>query len=87
MPQIMKDIPKGLKKGKLTFIEITKQYWKNFRQVRYGLFQCDCGNMKEIQVNNFLQGHTNSCGCLYKERDWSHMIEVNKRKIGTKYKK
>lgn len=87
MPRELKDIPTGLKKGRLTFQKITKQEWKNFRQVRHGLFQCDCGATKEIQVNNFLQGHTQSCGCLYREVDRSYMRVVNKRKIGTKYRK
>lgn len=87
MPRELHDIPTGLKKGRLTFLKITEHTWKNFRQVRYGLFQCDCGKLKEIQVNNVLQGHTKSCGCLYKEVDRTYMKEVNKKKIGTKYNK
>ena len=87
MSRELPDLPIGLKKGRLTLLRISKQEWKNFRQVRHGLFQCDCGTIKEIQVNNVLQGFTKSCGCLYKEVDRTYMKEVNKRKIGMKYKK
>ena len=29
--------------------------------------QCDCGNMKEVLMNNLTNGSTNSCGCLKSE--------------------
>lgn len=35
---------------------------------RYGTFQCDCGNTKEIRIDQVLSGTTKSCGCLYKKR-------------------
>jgi len=33
-----------------------------------GLFQCECGNQKEIRISNVKAGVTKSCGCLQIER-------------------
>lgn len=32
--------------------------------VRYGLYQCDCGNQKEIKISSVVLGRSKSCGCL-----------------------
>lgn len=32
------------------------------------LCQCDCGTVREVKKSNLLRGHTQSCGCLMKER-------------------
>jgi hypothetical protein len=32
------------------------------------LCRCECGNKKEIQLNNLRSGHTKSCGCIWEEQ-------------------
>lgn len=34
---------------------------------QYWLFKCDCGNLKEIEINNVTSGKVQSCGCLHSE--------------------
>ena len=34
----------------------------------YCICKCDCGNIKEIYLQNVKNGKTQSCGCLHKER-------------------
>lgn len=34
-------------------------------KVRYGLFICECGVLKEVRTQSVLQGMTSSCGCKY----------------------
>jgi hypothetical protein len=29
--------------------------------------KCDCGNEKDVIIDNLIRGHTKSCGCLNKE--------------------
>jgi hypothetical protein len=41
------------------------------------LCQCSCGNAKRVLATNLIQSHTNSCGCLVKER-----FRPDKRYIG-----
>lgn len=31
------------------------------------LCRCDCGNVRTVPANNLVNGHTKSCGCLYRE--------------------
>lgn len=40
-----------------------------FRRV---LCRCDCGTEKEVILNNFISGRTQSCGCLFKEIRTKH---------------
>lgn len=57
----------GKKYGRLTVIE--KLNRKEFTTSVY-LCRCDCGNMKEVNINKLHTGHTKSCGCLnHKIRD------------------
>ena len=60
----MRDIS-GQKFGRLTAIE-------RVGKDKYGhglwLFQCECGNMKVIEMTCATTGKTLSCGCLNKER-------------------
>lgn len=46
------------------------------------MFQCDCGNKKEIEGNSVTRGNTLSCGCL-KQSHGELIIEalLNKNKI------
>lgn len=57
----------GKKYGRLTVIE--KLNRKEFTTSVY-LCRCDCGNMKEVNINKLHTGHTKSCGCL------NHKIRV-----------
>ena len=38
----------------------------------YWLCRCRCGNEKRVWVYNLLSGHTQSCGCLQRERVTTH---------------
>ena len=44
---------------------------------RYWLCKCDCGVEKEVQQNKLRGGHTQSCGCLNKERMTKHGMHKN----------
>jgi len=50
----------GKKFGRLTVLEEAPK--KNFRRFLFCL--CSCGNKKEINRDNLVQGKVNSCGCL-----------------------
>lgn len=47
--------------GKLLVVENTN---KKRNKKTIWLCKCDCGNYKEVQVDNLTSGHTKSCGCL-----------------------
>lgn len=51
----------GNKYGKLT---ILKKVRKDSHNTWVYLCQCDCGNLKEVNINKLHSGHTKSCGCL-----------------------
>lgn len=51
-----------MKYGRLVFIEKVSN-GKNPRAI----YQCDCGNKKEINIGNVKSGRTVSCGCRLKE--------------------
>lgn len=36
------------------------------RKFEYGIFECDCGNSKNIHITNVVTGRIKSCGCLQK---------------------
>lgn len=59
-----KDI-KGLKKGRLTALEITMRKSSNGDYI--WKFLCDCGNEFETTIGRFNHGQTKSCGCIVKE--------------------
>lgn len=61
----------GKRYGRLTVIE--KLDKKDFTNSVY-LCKCDCGNMKEVNINKLHTDHTKSCGCLkHKIRDLTGM--------------
>lgn len=43
--------------NKLTFLHKTERK-------RYGLYKCECGNIKEIRTTDVNIGKTRSCGCI-----------------------
>lgn len=61
----------GREFGRLTVIE---RQGSNEKRHALWLCKCQCGNSKVISSQDLLEGNTNSCGCLRKEksRDLSH---------------
>ena len=49
----------------------------NSKGVPYWLCRCRCGNEKRVLVYNLLDGHTQSCGCLQRERSRERCRERN----------
>lgn len=48
----------------LTFLEESNiRINKDWIKIRYGMFECDCGNTKELMISNVKHGNTISCGC------------------------
>jgi hypothetical protein len=53
--------------GKLTYLEEGKiTISKDYKKIKYGVFECECGNTKEIMIHNVVAGHQISCGCMRK---------------------
>ena len=77
----------GTKTNKLTLLEYDEPVLQGFRKIKRGVFECECGNIKTKMIHNVKSGVTKSCGCLYDYINKEYMKEVNKRKIGMKYKK
>jgi len=50
------------KKNQLTLLEILV-----INKIKYGMFECECGNKKRILLNNVIRERTKSCGC-YKSK-------------------
>lgn len=61
----MRDDIIGKKFGRLTVLERTN---RKCGKVNYYNCMCECGNKKEILKNHLISGHTQSCGCLSKEK-------------------
>lgn len=38
------------------------------------IVRCDCGNEKEVRINNVKKGHTRSCGCMGKDNNLKHGV-------------
>ena len=55
----------GKKLNKLTVINYTNK--RDKRGNRIWLCKCDCGNIKEVNNNDFISNNVKSCGCLIKE--------------------
>lgn len=51
----------GKKYGRLTIINKLR---KDSHNTWIYLCKCDCGNMKEVNINKLHTGHTKSCDCL-----------------------
>ena len=48
----------------LTFLEESDiRFDKNWKKIRFAMFECDCGNTKELMISNVKHGNTISCGC------------------------
>lgn len=67
----------GQKFGRLLILNYSKKTPHNHR--RY-LAQCNCGKKCVVSKNSLLSGHTQSCGCLQRERTQ----DFNKLRINEK---
>ena len=57
-------------KSKLTLIEDLGMIYateKSKQMSRFGLYRCECGNLKKIRQISVYKNKTLSCGCLHKE--------------------
>lgn len=62
-------LQKGTRFGRLIYLQDAElRILPSGSQVRFALFQCDCGNKKEINLNSVLRGLTRSCECLNMEK-------------------
>ncbi len=59
---------KGMRFNRLVLISFA--YKKN--EVSHWTARCDCGTIKAYSVYKMRSGHTQSCGCLHKERIRTH---------------
>ena len=68
MPKYL-NLKTGDKFNHLTYLEDSNMKFTNdWKKLRYGMFECDCGKTKEIMINNVVHGNTISCGCQRKGR-------------------
>lgn len=64
--------------GKLVAIEPRGR--KNKRVVWF--CQCDCGNTSIVASDKLQNGHTQSCGCLIKQRGHERVIDLTGKRYG-----
>lgn len=43
--------------------------------------KCTCGNEKDVRGNSLRNGHTQSCGCLQRERATTHGLTIDHRRL------
>ena len=73
----------GKKYGRLTVLQYAgDEYIGKDNNSRY-ICQCDCGNIAIVGQNKLKSGHTQSCGCLQKER--ASQYQLNKKKLVNSY--
>ena len=58
----------GMRFGKLVVLKRVENVVYSGKKQSCWLCKCDCGNEKLIIGRFLLEGHTQSCGCLQKER-------------------
>ena len=47
--------------------ESTSRFNKKGRKIKYCICKCQCGTVREVQLNSLIYGASKSCGCLQKE--------------------
>src|ERR1700730_11088400 len=57
----------GQRFGRLTAVHQTAKSSKKPKRNPRWLFRCECGNETEVASTAVVNGHTQSCGCLYRE--------------------
>lgn len=72
----------GKRFGRLVVEEMLYNY--NNTNSTYAKCKCDCGNYKNIAMQNILNGHTQSCGCFEKESrfDRKHEKDITGERYG-----
>jgi len=53
--------------GRLVIVKEVNAKRQGITLFRHFLCQCDCGNKSIVSLHNLWSGHTNSCGCLFRE--------------------
>jgi hypothetical protein len=62
----------GRRYGRLVVVELHAAVTPTCRQRKW-VCRCDCGTHKIVAVSSLINGHAQSCGCLYREtRPWKH---------------
>lgn len=47
--------------------EGTSRFSKDGKEIKYCICQCQCGTVREVQLNSLKRGASKSCGCLQRE--------------------
>jgi hypothetical protein len=69
----------GRRFGRLVAIEDTgKKAWGSY----VWRCLCDCGNESEVSAGDLTAGRTKSCGCLQKELNVGHLVDLTGRRFG-----
>lgn len=66
--------------GKLQVLYKTDN--KNAKGYWYWHCKCDCGNECEVDTNSLKTGHTQSCGCLHKEKMNQKRLDLTGQRFG-----
>lgn len=70
----------GQKFGKLTALYPTEK--RTIENYIIWQCKCDCGNECEVSSGNLLRGHTQSCGCLIKEKNAEKIKDLTGQRFG-----
>ena len=81
MPRPVIHIPNGTKFGRLT---VLSSYQTEPNTPWRCVVSCECGNQKEINKSNLLNGNANSCGCLKNELSSARWTKHGHSKVGGK---
>jgi hypothetical protein len=88
MPRIYSPLQPYTKFNSLTYIEEVEPRHKGFKTIYMGLFRCDCGNEKIINVHAVKANVTKTCGCSKQgPKKAKPKFHTKNRPIGLKYKK
>lgn len=72
--------------GKLIVLERDYTYAKKHKvskETSYYTCQCDCGKITTVSRKNLINGHTQSCGCLIKEKIFeTNTTDLTNKKVG-----
>lgn len=75
----------GQKFGRLLVVKLDLEKSKsNKKQISYWKCICDCGKEKCIRTASLKNGHTQSCGCLLRDRTRETLYKGNDYLSGTK---
>jgi hypothetical protein len=66
MSRVYNRVKVGDKYNHLTLIKRLRTKLKGEKYTYYGIWKCDCGMERMINLHNVSEGNTRSCGCLYK---------------------